>query len=109
MMLSFSIPPLCVDFVRIFASKYQPNLMTSSVTGACDSPFPLPMWDYEYSEGVRQDLSWKHGSCRDRGFTIVHSVLYNVTNCKANASWIRENMVDFSLLPLDSSRVTFMA
>ena len=96
-------------FGQNFCQQIPAKLMTSSVSGVCDSPSPLPTWDYGVNDSRWQDLSWKHGSCRDRGFFIVHSVLYNVTDCNANASWIRENVRELSILSLENSRVTFMA
>lgn len=94
-----------------YCQQVPSTLLTTPVSGDCHSPYSVPPWDgsLESRQVVSEyhDAEWRPGSCRDRGFFVLHSVTLNVTDCHAEASWVEENARRLPVLSINSSRVIY--
>jgi hypothetical protein len=89
-------------------------LMRTPVVGDCHSPYRLPLWGTSMealrsSEDRLADMEWQPGTCRSRGFNVIHSVALNVTDCYVDERWITAMTLELPVLMINSSRTIFIA
>jgi len=89
-------------------------LRDTAVHGDCHSPYPIPLWGGDSSVLAEfldhLDMVWIEGDCRSRGFFVVQSAAFNVSECHVDeTSWINANVDNLSILGVDTSRMIFFA